>query len=155
MSQPNQQKSKDLKIVSKQVISPNVINEDKRKLQLLYILKQVNKLTEKSIILLLYELKQKGIDLGYQFNVIGNNVFSSMIKEDLTSLLYLGLIENDPISKKISVSNNGIEVLEKNPIDEEYKNKLLQALNEIKTKILAIDEEYNLKIKSEMKWRRR
>ncbi|MEM0015955.1 MAG: hypothetical protein QW550_03845 [Saccharolobus sp.] len=155
MSQPNQQKSKDLKIVSKQVISPNVINEDKRKLQLLYILKQVNKLTEKSIILLLYELKQKGIDLGYQFNVIGNNVFSSMIKEDLTSLLYLGLIENDPISKKISVSNNGIEVLEKNPIDEEYKNKLLQALNEIKTKILAIDEEYNLKIKSEMKRRRR
>ena len=133
MSQPNQQKSKDLKIVSKQVISPNVINEDKRKLQLLYILKQVNKLTEKSIILLLYELKQKGIDLGYQFNVIGNNVFSSMIKEDLTSLLYLGLIENDPISKKISVSNNGIEVLEKNPIDEEY----------------------NLKIKSEMKRRRR
>ncbi|MEM0200060.1 MAG: hypothetical protein QXY56_02420 [Saccharolobus sp.] len=155
MSQPNQQKSKDLKIVSKQVISPNVIKEDKRKLQLLYILKQVNKLTEKSIILLLYELKQKGIDLGYQFNVIGNNVFSSMIKEDLTSLLYLGLIENDPISKKISVSNNGIEVLEKNPIDEEYKNKLLQALNEIKTKILAIDEEYNLKIKSEMKRRRR
>ncbi|MEM0363130.1 MAG: hypothetical protein QXH75_04945 [Sulfolobaceae archaeon] len=155
MSQPSQQKSKDLKIVSKQVISPNVIKEDKRKLQLLYILKQVNKLTEKSIILLLYELKQKGIDLGYQFNVIGNNVFSSMIKEDLTSLLYLGLIENDPISKKISVSNNGIEVLEKNPIDEEYKNKILQALNEIKTKILAIDEEYNLKIKSEMKWRRR
>jgi hypothetical protein len=155
LSQPSQQKSKDLKIVSKQVISPNVIKEDKRKLQLLYILKQVNKLTEKSIILLLYELKQKGIDLGYQFNVIGNNVFSSMIKEDLTSLLYLGLIENDPISKKISVSNNGIEVLEKNPIDEEYKNKILQALNEIKTKILAIDEEYNLKIKSEMKWRRR
>jgi hypothetical protein len=155
LSQPGQQKSKELKIVSKQVINPNVINEDKRKLQLLYIIRQVNKLTEKSIILLLYELKQKGIDLGYQFNVIGNSVFSPMIKEDLTSLLYLGLIENDPTTKKISISSNGLEVLDKNPLDEEFKNKLLQAINEIKTKILAFDEEYNLKIKSEMKLRRR
>ncbi|TRM80223.1 hypothetical protein DJ531_12525, partial [Sulfolobus sp. A20-N-F6] len=146
MSQPGQQKSKELKTVSKQVITPSVLNEDKRKLQLLYIIKQVSKLTEKSIITLLYELKQKGIDLGYQFNIIGNNVFSPMIKEDLTSLLYLGLIEIDSINKKISVSNNGLEVLEKNQLDEEFKNKLNQAINEIKTKIIAIDEEYNLKL---------
>ncbi|TRM79718.1 hypothetical protein DJ524_09675, partial [Sulfolobus sp. D5] len=132
MSQPGQQKSKELKTVSKQVITPSVLNEDKRKLQLLYIIKQVSKLTEKSIITLLYELKQKGIDLGYQFNIIGNNVFSPMIKEDLTSLLYLGLIEIDSINKKISVSNNGLEVLEKNQLDEEFKNKLNQAINEIK-----------------------
>ncbi|AOL16162.1 hypothetical protein BFU36_04895 [Sulfolobus sp. A20] len=155
MSQPGQQKSKELKTVSKQVITPSVLNEDKRKLQLLYIIKQVSKLTEKSIITLLYELKQKGIDLGYQFNIIGNNVFSPMIKEDLTSLLYLGLIEIDSINKKISVSNNGLEVLEKNQLDEEFKNKLNQAINEIKTKIIAIDEEYNLKLKSDMKLRRR
>ncbi len=155
MSQPGQQKSKELKTVSKQVITPSVLNEDKRKLQLLYIIKQVNKLTEKSIITLLYELKQKGIDLGYQFNVIGNNVFSPMIKEDLTSLLYLGLIEIDSVNKKISVSNNGLEMIEKNQLEEEFKNKLNQAINEIKTKIIAIDEEYNLKLKSDMKLRRR
>ncbi|QGA54990.1 DUF1411 domain-containing protein [Sulfolobus sp. E5-1-F] len=155
MSQPGQQKSKDVKMVSKQVISSNIINEDKRKLQLLYIIRQIGKLTEKSIIMLLYELKQKGIDLGYQFNVIGNNVFSLMAKEDLTSLLYLGLIENDPISKKIGISSNGIEMLDKAQIEEDFKNKLAQALNEIKTKILAYDEEYNLKIKNEMKLRRR
>ncbi len=142
-------------MVSKQVISTNIINEDKRKLQLLYIIRQIGKLTEKSIIMLLYELKQKGIDLGYQFNVIGNNVFSLMAKEDLTSLLYLGLVENDPVTKKISISNNGIEILDKTQIDDDFKNKLAQALNEIKTKILAYDEEYNLKIKNEMKLRRR
>ncbi|ACP38674.1 MAG: DUF1411 domain-containing protein [Saccharolobus sp.] len=155
MSQPGQQKSKDVKMVSKQVISTNIINEDKRKLQLLYIIRQIGKLTEKSIIMLLYELKQKGVDLGYQFNVIGNNVFSLMAKEDLTSLLYLGLIENDPVSKKIGISNNGIEILDKTQIEEDFKNKVAQALNEIKTKILAYDEEYNLKIKNEMKLRRR
>ncbi|AGJ63230.1 Hypothetical Protein SiL_1784 [Sulfolobus islandicus LAL14/1] len=142
-------------MVSKQVISTNIINEDKRKLQLLYIIRQIGKLTEKSIIMLLYELKQKGVDLGYQFNVIGNNVFSLMAKEDLTSLLYLGLIENDPVSKKIGISNNGIEILDKTQIEEDFKNKVAQALNEIKTKILAYDEEYNLKIKNEMKLRRR
>ncbi|ACP46306.1 conserved hypothetical protein [Sulfolobus islandicus Y.G.57.14] len=155
MSQPGQQKSKDVKMVSKQVISTNIINEDKRKLQLLYIIRQIGKLTEKSIIMLLYELKQKGVDIGYQFNVIGNNVFSLMAKEDLTSLLYLGLIENDPVSKKIGISNNGIEILDKTQIEEDFKNKVAQALNEIKTKILAYDEEYNLKIKNEMKLRRR
>jgi hypothetical protein len=142
-------------MVSKQVISTNIINEDKRKLQLLYIIRQIGKLTEKSIIMLLYELKQKGVDIGYQFNVIGNNVFSLMAKEDLTSLLYLGLIENDPVSKKIGISNNGIEILDKTQIEEDFKNKVAQALNEIKTKILAYDEEYNLKIKNEMKLRRR
>jgi hypothetical protein len=155
LSQPGQQKSKDVKMVSKQVISTNIINEDKRKLQLLYIIRQIGKLTEKSIIMLLYELKQKGVDIGYQFNVIGNNVFSLMAKEDLTSLLYLGLIENDPVSKKIGISNNGIEILDKTQIEEDFKNKVAQALNEIKTKILAYDEEYNLKIKNEMKLRRR
>jgi len=155
LSQPGQQKSKDVKMVSKQVISTNIINEDKRKLQLLYIIRQIGKLTEKSIIMLLYELKQKGVDIGYQFNVIGNNVFSLMAKEDLTSLLYLGLIENDPVSKKIGISNNGIEILDKTQIEEDFKNKVVQALNEIKTKILAYDEEYNLKIKNEMKLRRR
>jgi len=155
LSQPGQQKSKDVKMVSKQVISTNIINEDKRKLQLLYIIRQIGKLTEKSIIMLLYELKQKGVDIGYQFNVIGNNVFSLMAKEDLTSLLYLGLIENDPVSKKIGISNNGIEILDKTQIEDDFKNKVVQALNEIKTKILAYDEEYNLKIKNEMKLRRR
>lgn len=151
MSQPGQTtKSKELKLVTKQVISPTVLKEDLRKLKLLYIIKSLGSVSERALILLLYEGSQKGLNLDYSFNVIGNNVFSPMIKEDLTSLLYLGYIETDPVTKKLKVSSNGEEALEQNKgsIDDGFKNQLNLVLNELKTKIAALDEEYTLKLRS-------
>lgn len=151
MSQPGQTtKSKELKIVSKQVINPTILKEDKRKLRLLYIIKSLGSVSERGLIVLLYEGSQKGLNLEYTFNVIGNNVFSPSIKEDLTSLLYLGYIESDPVTRKLKVSSNGEEALEQNKesIDEAFKTLFSQILNELKTKIAALDEEYSLKLKS-------
>ncbi|AWR97321.1 hypothetical protein DFR86_07005 [Acidianus sulfidivorans JP7] len=151
MSQPGSStKTKELKSVSKQVISPSVLKEDKRKLNLLYIIKALGSISERAIIALLYEASQKGLNLGYEFNVIGNNVFSPSLKEDITSLLYLGYIETDPTNKKIKISSNGEEALEQNKssIDENFKTQLNQILSELKTKITALDEEYTLKLRS-------
>jgi len=147
LSQPGQTKSKELKIVSKQVITQDAVKGDKRKIQLLYFLKSVGGASEKALVSALYELKEKGIDLGYQFNIIGSNIFSPMIKEDLTTLLYLGLIENDVQSKKLKLTNNGIEFLESQQMDEDFKNQLASVLNDIKMKIQAIDEENRLKMR--------
>lgn len=103
MSQPNQggqpSKSKELKATSKQVISPSILKEDKRKLQLLYIIKALGGVTEKGLITLLYEGSQKGLNLGHQFNTLGNNLISPTAKEDITSLLYLGYVESDQTKK--------------------------------------------------------
>ncbi len=158
LSQPGQaSKSKELKNVSKQVITPSILKEDKRKLELLYIIKVLNTISERALTTLLYEAKDKGLDLKYEFNTIGNNIFSPSIKEDITSLLYLGLIETDPATKKLKLSTDGEEALESNlaSIDDSFKNQLNQILTDVKNKIVAIDEEYSLKLRSERRSRRR
>ncbi|BAB65200.1 MULTISPECIES: hypothetical protein [Sulfurisphaera] len=147
MSQPGQTKSKELKLTSKQVFTPDSLKDDKRKIKLLYLIKTLNGASEKALTIGLYELKQKGLDLGYQFNVIGNNVFSPMIKEDITALLYVGYIENDPQSKKLKLTSSGQEFLDKQQIEDDFKNNLAQLLSDIKMKINAIDEENRLKNK--------
>lgn len=151
-SQPTQ-KSKDLKISSKQVINPTILNEDKRKLNLLYIINRMERVSEKALTTLIAEMKEKGLDLGYEFNNIGNNTFSHSLKEDITSLLYLGFIENDLKTKKLSLSNDGKEFLEKSQIDEELRSKLDSMINDLKVKVNAIDEEYNLKMRNERRLR--
>ena len=145
MSQPGQTKSKELKIVSKQVITADSLKEDKRKIKLLYIIKTLNGVSEKALTVGLYELKQKGLDLGYQFNVIGNNIFSPMIKEDITALLYVGYLENDPKNKKLVITSKGQEFLDAQQIEDEFKNNLNQLLNEVRMKINAINEENRMK----------
>lgn len=80
MSQPGgQTKSKDVKLVTKQVITPDVLKEDKRKVKLLYIIKVLGGASEKALVTALNEMKEKGLDLGYQFNIIGGNIFSPMV----------------------------------------------------------------------------
>lgn len=146
MSQPGgQTKSKDVKLVTKQVITPDVLKEDKRKVKLLYIIKVLGGASEKALVTALNEMKEKGLDLGYQFNIIGGNIFSPMVKEDITSLLYLGYVENDPVSKKLKVTNNGLEFLDTQTVEEDFKNNLNQLINDVKLKVQAIDEENRLK----------
>jgi len=145
LSQPGQTKSKDVKMVNRQVITPDALKEDKKKVLLLYFLKTVGGVSEKALVAALNDLKQKGLDLGYQFNVLGNNVYSPVLKEDLTTLLYLGFIETDPQSKKLKLTNNGLEFLDSQQIEEDFKNNLTQKINDIKSKITAIDEENRLR----------
>lgn len=154
MSQAGTQK-KELKIVSKQVINPNIIVEDKRKLNLLYLIKQFGAISEKGLLVFVQELKNKGFDLGYNIITISTNTYSPMLKEDITSLLYLGFIEIDQQTKRLRITNKGIEILENAQIDEVLKNITSQFLAEIKPKITAIEQEYVLKLKNERKMLRR
>lgn len=156
MSQPGQQKSKELKISTKQVITPSAVKEDKRKIQLLFIIRQLNSISEKGLTYLLKELKERNLDLGYNFIDIGGNLNSPDLKEDIMALLYLGFVESDP-TKKLKLTTNGIEFLESSQIDDDFKNKINQILQqqELKTKINAIDAEYSLKLRRERRMLRR
>jgi len=96
LSQPGSQtKSKELKLVTKQVVTSDSVKEDKRKLQLLYLISNFDGISEKALLHAISELKNKGLDLGYNIVTLGNNVTSPQVKDDLTALLYLGLLEND------------------------------------------------------------
>ncbi|MCG2870754.1 MAG: hypothetical protein L7H12_04470 [Sulfolobales archaeon] len=145
MSQPGSQtKSKELKLVTKQVVTSDSVKEDKRKLQLLYLISNFDGISEKALLYAISELKNKGLDLGYTIVTLGNNVTSPQVKDDLTALLYLGLLENDQ-AKMLKVSSNGKDFLESNPVDEAFKNQLTSLIQELKEKIKAIDEEQRLR----------
>lgn len=145
MSQPGSQtKSKELKLVTKQVVTSDSVKEDKRKLQLLYLISNFDGISEKALLYAISELKNKGLDLGYNVVTLGNNLTSPQVKDDLTALLYLGLLENDQ-AKMLKVSSNGKDFLESNPIDEAFKNQLTSLIQELKEKIRAIDEEQRLR----------
>ncbi|MCQ4342861.1 MAG: hypothetical protein RXN77_05060 [Sulfolobaceae archaeon] len=145
MSQPGSQtKSKELKLVTKQVVTSDSVREDKRKLQLLYLISNFDGISEKALLYAISELKNKGLDLGYNIVTLGNNVTSPQVKDDLTALLYLGLLENDQ-AKMLKVSSNGKDFLESNPVDEAFKNQLTSLIQELKEKIKAIDEEQRLR----------
>ncbi|PVU69628.1 hypothetical protein DDW06_02825 [Sulfolobales archaeon SCGC AB-777_K20] len=147
MSQPGSQtKSKELKLVTKQVVTSDSVKEDKRKLQLLYLISNFDGISEKALLYAISELKNKGLDLGYTIVTLGNNVTSPQVKDDLTALLYLGLLENDQ-AKMLKVSSNGKDFLESNPVDEAFKNQLTSLIQELKEKIKAIDEEQRLRSK--------
>jgi hypothetical protein len=145
LSQPGSQtKSKELKLVTKQVVTSDSVKEDKRKLQLLYLISNFDGISEKALLYAISELKNKGLDLGYNIVTLGNNVTSPQVKDDLTALLYLGLLENDQ-AKTLKVSSNGKDFLESNPVDEAFKNQLTSLIQELKEKIKAIDEEQRLR----------
>jgi hypothetical protein len=145
LSQPGSQtKSKELKLVTKQVVTSDSVKEDKRKLQLLYLISNFDGISEKALLYAISELKNKGLDLGYNIVTLGNNVTSPQVKDDLTALLYLGLLENDQ-AKMLKVSSNGKDFLESNPVDEAFKNQLTSLIQELKEKIKAIDEEQRLR----------
>jgi len=145
LSQPGSQtKSKELKLVTKQVVTSDSVKEDKRKLQLLYLISNFDGISEKALLYAISELKNKGLDLGYNIVTLGNNVTSPQVKDDLTALLYLGLLENDQ-AKMLKVSSNGKDFLESNPVDEAFKNQLTTLIQELKEKIKAIDEEQRLR----------
>jgi hypothetical protein len=145
LSQPGSQtKSKELKLVTKQVVTSDSVKEDKRKLQLLYLISNFDGISEKALLYAISELKNKGLDLGYNIVTLGNNVTSPQVKDDLTAMLYLGLLENDQ-AKMLKVSSNGKDFLESNPVDEAFKNQLTSLIQELKEKIKAIDEEQRLR----------
>ncbi len=139
---PGPQKTKELKTFSMQVITQDHIKRDPKKIKILYIVRHLGSISEKALTYLLYLLKnEKGIDLGYSFITIGNKVMSKQILDDIMALLYTGLLESDPRTKKLRVTSNGLDFLERNPMPTSEINDLLKAIDELRGKVLPIDIE--------------
>ncbi|MEM1644425.1 MAG: hypothetical protein QXL96_00915 [Ignisphaera sp.] len=146
-SSTTQQKTKELKTFSAQIITQEHIKKDKRKLLLLSIIKTCGEISEKGLIHLIAMLKEeKGINLGYTVLKIGPRIVVRELQEDTKALLYTGLIEVNPKNKKLRVTSIGNEFLDKvspSTVVENLSN-ILQAVEELKPKILPLDEEVAL-----------
>ncbi|ABN70380.1 conserved hypothetical protein [Staphylothermus marinus F1] len=146
MSKPSTGRSKELKIVTRHVITINDIEKDHRKIKLLYIISQLGSISEKALQYLLYYMKEKGYDLGYNYVMLGQFPSSKEILNDTLALRYVGLLETNP-RKKLEVTSLGKEFLEKhsNVISDEEKEEIQKLIEELRIKIAPIDAEVEMR----------
>lgn len=137
-------KSKELKIVTRQVITLDDIKKNDRMILLLYIVKHLGEISEKGLTHLLYKMKEEnGIDLGYQFVKMGKVVGSKDLHQDILDLLYVGLMEREPRKNKLRLTSDGEEFLEKygNKIPEDRLKSIFEVIDELKNTIKSIEAE--------------
>ncbi len=138
---------KELVIVTRHVVTLDQVKNDERKMRLLAVFKaleDVGGIYERSLAHLLYWLKtEKNLDLGYNFIVVGGTPTSKELHEDLVALLYVGLIESNPRTKKLQLTSEGKEFLDKVGLPPDWE-KIKQAVEELKPKVTAIDAQLEL-----------
>ncbi|OYT49168.1 MAG: hypothetical protein B6U85_00435 [Desulfurococcales archaeon ex4484_42] len=134
--------TKEIKIVARPVVTIDAVKRDTRKLKLLHIIDMIGQISEKGLTQLIYKLKNdKGIDLGYKFFSIAGVPNSKELLEDVRVLLYLGLVESDPITRKLRLTSLGKEFLgsEGSKVSKEDLDNISNALDELKTYIQSLD----------------
>ncbi|MCI4461829.1 MAG: hypothetical protein JHC12_02570 [Thermogladius sp.] len=146
--QPQATKGKELKIVTRHVVSLTDVEKNPRLIKLLYITSLFKDISEKALLHLLYYMRQNGYDLGYNFVVIGQTPTSKDVSSDLAVLKYLGLLEVNE-KKKLVTSSLGKEFIAKH-LETTLKNEkeaIDKLVNELKVKIAPIDAEVEIKVK--------
>jgi len=109
--------SKELKIITVQIIAKDKVMENSRQMSLLYLIDRFGPLHEKTLHYLVKDIQDLGFDMKYKFNVVGGVPFSQELKSDLVALLYVGFIETKPnMYRKIRVTNEGKDALEKKKV---------------------------------------
>lgn len=147
-----QTKSKELKIVTKPVIALESVKNNKRAMKVLYLISELGSVTEKGLSYVIKELSSAGVDLGYRFLEIAGIPTSKELREDIISMLYVGLLESSQ-GKKLSVTSQGKEVLSQIQLEQEYIDALKSKLPEIKTKLATILAEADLESRRSRRYR--
>ena len=143
------EKSKEVKIITKHVVTLSEVEKNPRLLTLLYIISLAkNGISEKALVNLIYYMRESGLNLGYNFIVISSTPTSRELLGDLTLLKYTGLVEVSQ-NKKLVVTSLGREVLSKvSPAisnQEDFIKKLYETLY---PRIVPVDVEIDLKSRS-------
>jgi hypothetical protein len=138
-----QSKSKELKIITKPVITLESIKNNKRVVKTLILVSELGSVTEKALSHVIKELKEAGVDLGYSFIEVAGVPTSKELREDITAMLYTGLLEAGQ-GKKLAVTSQGREFLSQVQADQEYIEALKAKLPEIKTKLATLLAETDL-----------
>lgn len=145
LTSQQQKQSKELKIVTRPVVTIDSIKGDATKLKLLHIIKHLSSVSEKALTYLVHLLQSEAkIQLKYSFINVGGVPCSKQLRDDINVLLYLGLVETDAVSRKLKLTSNGVEFLEKHGLSGEELKTLLASVDELKNKISSIDAEADL-----------
>lgn len=140
-----QKQSKELKIVTRPVVTIESIKGDATKLKLLHIIKHLNSISEKALTHLIHLIQSESkAQFKYNFINVGGVPASKELRDDINVLLYLGLIETDAVSRKLRLTSSGMEFLEKHGLNNEELKPLLSSVDELKSKTSVIDVEADL-----------
>ncbi|MCE4611368.1 MAG: hypothetical protein F7B17_05295 [Desulfurococcales archaeon] len=131
-------KTKDLKIISVQVITKDKVMSNERQMALLYIIDKFGPLYERALQQVVYDLQQLGAPLGYEFKVIAGVPYSPEFKNDLVALGYVGFIEYTP-NKKVRVTNDGKDALEKKGAPKGVVEVVERHFEEVRNKATIYD----------------
>lgn len=151
-----QQKTKELKTFSVQVVTLETVKNDRRKLVLLNMIKVLNSVSEKGLTHLINIMhEEKKIDLGYSIVKLGNRVIVRELSEDIKALLYVGLVETDPKSKKLQLTSRGKEFLENLQVADSKLDEILRIVEEQRSRVVPIDEEVSAVVQTTQQARRK
>uniref|UniRef100_A0A7C4BCU3 Uncharacterized protein n=1 Tax=Ignisphaera aggregans TaxID=334771 RepID=A0A7C4BCU3_9CREN len=151
-----QQKTKELKTFSVQVVTLETVKNDRRKLALLNMIKVLNSVSEKGLTYLINIIhEEKKIDLGYSIVKLGNRFIVRELSEDIKALLYVGLVETDPKSKKLQLTSRGREFLENLQVADSKLDEILRIVEEQKSRVVPIDEEVSAVVQTTQQARRK
>ena len=147
---------KELRIVTKKVVTEDIVKKDIRKLRLMKIIDLFTQISERGLTKLLYMIKgEKGVDVGYEFIMIGDTPSSRDLADDLRILLYLGLIETDPISRRLRLTSKGKEFLELTQVSDSELEEIIKACEDLRPKIEAEESATQLMLGARRRRRRR
>ncbi|GBF09086.1 hypothetical protein apy_08110 [Aeropyrum pernix] len=108
------EKSKDLKIISVEVVTRDKVVKNPRQMALLYLIDRLGPIHERTLQMIAHELQQRGAQLGYEFKIVAGVPYSPEFKNDLIALAYVGFVEVNPRrNRRLQTTNDGKEALEK------------------------------------------
>jgi len=140
------EKSKDVKIVTRHVVTLSEVEKNPRLVALLYIVSLAKSgISEKALVSLVYLMRENGFNLGYNFVVVGNTPTSRDLLGDLTLLKYIGLVEVAG-NKKLVVTSLGRELLSKvAPVISSQEDTIKKLYEALYPKVAPVDVEIDLK----------
>lgn len=140
-----QKASKELKIVTVQVVTRDRVVKNPRQMGLLYVIDSFGPLFERTLQEIVHDLQQLGADFGYDFKTVGGVPYSPLLKSDLSALLYVGFVESSPrLLKRLQTTNDGKDALEKNGAPQGIVNIVKQNFEQLKNKASMIDKQVEL-----------
>lgn len=147
--QAGTEKGKEIRIVTKHVVTTSDLLKNPRALKLLYVISLApNGISEKALMHLAYYVdKSSNGKLGYNFSLVGSTPVSKELLNDLTTLKYTGLVEVSLKNRKLFLTGLGKEFL--NNALERVKDDvdtLKKAFEEAWPKVAPIDVEVSLKV---------
>lgn len=139
--------TKELKIVTVQVVTRDKVVKNQRQMGLLYIISALGPLHERTLQDVVKHLKDLGADLGYEFRKVGDSMYSFDVKNDVIALTYVGFVEADPSRKKYRVTGEGMEALDKHGAPPGLVKVVEENRENLKNLVALLNSQVDLQLK--------